>query len=81
MLSKLKTGKKLVGQKQSRRAVEDGRAQCVFMADDASASVTEPISELCGKHGVEVVMVPTMAELGSACGIEVGAAVAVLIEE
>lgn len=81
MLSKLKTGKSYVGVKQSVRAIRDGRADCVYVAEDADAAVTRPVVQLCAEIGIEVVSVPTMRELGLACDIDVGAAVAVLLKD
>ena len=76
MLDELKTQRKVVGVKQLRRALKDGLVRCVFIADNADPGLTDPITEACGAVGVEVISVPTMAELGQACGISVGAAAA-----
>ncbi len=72
---------KTVGVKQTLRAIEKGTAQRVFVAEDADAPVTRPIIELCLSHQVELVRVATMLELGKACGIEVGAAVAAILSQ
>ncbi len=75
----LKTGLKAVGVKQASKAVERNQAQLVFLALDAEGRVNLPLRELCLKKNVPVEEVATMAELGKACGIAVGAsAVAVL---
>lgn len=79
MLTELKTGTKVVGVKQTQRAISDGRARLVFLAQDADPRVTEPIGALCKERGISVEMVPGMKELGSACGIAVGSAVAALL--
>lgn len=75
----LKTAKKVIGAKQATKAVEKGLASLVYLAGDADVRVTTPIRELCTQKGVEVVMVPSMGELGKACGIEVGAAAVALL--
>jgi len=80
VLSKLKTGKKLVGLKQCRNAVNDGSASVVFIAEDAEYRIRLSLLELCKTNNVETVAVPTMKDLGAACGIEVGAAAAVLLK-
>ena len=80
MISKLKTDAKVVGIKQSRKAVLEGNALCVFLADDADPCVTGPLEDLCGERRVPVEHVPGMRALGSACGISVGAAVAALLK-
>jgi len=79
MLSQLKTGKIRVGAKQSAKAVKDGEVRLAFIAEDADPMLTGPFLSLCAQHGVEMEPVPTMAELGLACGIEVGASIAVLL--
>ncbi len=80
MLTELASSKPIVGIKQSKKAVSDGTAQSAFVALDADPDVTGPFRELCLKHGVILVEVDTMEELGRACGINVGAAVAVLLK-
>jgi large subunit ribosomal protein L7A len=79
MLSRLKTGEKLVGVNQARKAVIKGTAKAVFIAEDAERRIVLPIRELCESSNIEVIPVSTMKKLGEACGIEVGAAVAVLL--
>ena len=80
MLSKLKMGKKLVGLNQCRKAVKDNNAAVVFIAEDTEQRIKLSLLELCSANNVETVSVPTMRELGEACGIAVGAAAAVLIK-
>lgn len=70
----LKNAKRVVGAKQVGKAVEQGRAERVYLAEDADGRVTSPLREQCERAGVTVEMVPSMEELGRACGIEVGAA-------
>ena len=79
MLSELSTANKVVGAKQVKRALSDGRAGKVFLAADADPRVTEPLAGLAGEKGVAVEQVPSMKELGTACGIAVGSAAAALV--
>ena len=75
----LTTAKKVIGAKQVAKAIEKGLAKSVLLAEDADEWVVSPLRELCNRKSVPVENVPTMGELGKACGIEVGAAaVAVL---
>lgn len=76
MLSKLAESPKVVGAKQTKRALAAGTAVTVYLANDADPRVTDAIRDLCLDCPVSVVEVPTMKELGLACGISVGAAVA-----
>lgn len=79
MLEELKSKPKVVGGKQTRRAVLDGRARRVYLAQDADPRFTQPVEALCAEHGVPVEWVCSMRELGSACGIAVSSAVAALL--
>lgn len=79
MLSELNTSSKVVGAKQTKRALGDGRATKVFLAADADPRVTEPLARLAQEAAVAVEEAPSMKELGAACGIAVGSAVAALV--
>lgn len=81
MLTDLNTTHKVVGVKQLKKALRDGSAAKVFVAQDADPKLTDPICDSCSSSGVPVEPVTTMAELGKACGIEVGAAVAALLRD
>ena len=72
---------KVVGVKQVRRCVESGRATKVFLAQDAEGRVTAPIAALCEEKGVPAATGFSMTDLGRACGISVGAAVAATVTE
>lgn len=80
MLSELSQAAKVVGVKQSKKAIREGIAKTVFVADDAEQRVIRPIRELCCEQGVPLSEVPTMVELGDAAGIDVGAAVVTLLK-
>ena len=66
----------VVGTKQLKKAVKAGRVKFVFLAMNADPTVTEPLELLCRQNSIQITWVRTMAELGRACGIEVGAAAA-----
>ena len=70
---------KVVGVKQSRRAIREGRALQVFLATNADPALTGPLAELCAAAGVPVEQAATMEELGKAAGIQVGAAVVAVL--
>ncbi len=80
MLEELKTGPVVVGLKQLRKALRDGTARKVFLAKDADPRLVEPIEAQCRQDGVELCWAESMAELGAACGIDVGAAAAALLQ-
>ena len=79
MLRELLNQDKVVGFKQSRRAVREGRAARVLLAANADPALTEPMAALCREQGVPVVDGYSMEELGRAAGIQVGAAVIALL--
>ncbi len=80
MIEQLKTAKKIVGLKQLRRALRDGQAAVVFLAENADLPIRQEIEALCQAAGLEPVRVPTMKALGAACGISVGTATAAILK-
>jgi len=78
-LDELKTKAKVVGLKQSRKAVKDGVAAMAFVAKDADPKVRQPFETLCAESGVKIEYAESCAELGKACGIEIGCAVAAIL--
>ena len=79
MLTELTTSEKVVGAKQVKRALKDGRARKLFWAENADPRVLQPLIQEAVRKGVPLRQISTMKELGEACGISVGAAVAVLL--
>ena len=74
------TGKKVVvGAKQLKKALLSGRAEYVFLAENADPAITEPIAVLCENGSIPIQWVGSKADLGRACGIEVGAAAAAVL--
>lgn len=69
----------VVGAKQLKKAVSAGRVRYVFLAENADPAITEPIAEMCSQMDIQIAWVRSMAELGRACGIEVGAAAAAVV--
>jgi large subunit ribosomal protein L7A len=79
---KVKQAAKLcIGTKQATKSVETGKAVEVFVAKDADPRITSKMVNLCKKMGVKVTYVDSMKMLGKACGIEVGAAMAAVVNE
>ena len=79
MLEELTAKKKVVGLKQTRQVLTEGRAARVYVARDADPALTEPLRQLCRDCGVGTVEGRSMKELGQACGIQVGTAAAALL--
>jgi large subunit ribosomal protein L7A len=70
-----------IGTKKATRMIELGFATEVFVAKDADPRLTIRMVNLCKKMDVQVTYVDSMKLLGKACGIEVGAAVAAVVNE
>ena len=70
----------VVGAKQLRKALQNGRASRVFLAKNADPAITEALVALCEENSVPYDWVPSMNDLGRQCGIEVGAAAAAALQ-
>lgn|GEM_PF-52756 len=71
--------RRTVGTKQTLKAIKQENPKLVLIADDADPQVIRPILELCRERNLKVIRVPSMADLGRCCGIDVGAATASVI--
>lgn len=74
LLEELKDVQRVTGAKQTRRALAAGQVKRLFLAKDADPALTAPLAQMAQESGIPVVGEFTMAQLGSACGIAVGAA-------
>ncbi len=80
-LERLKAArKKSIGSKQTAKAIEKGTAKAVYVARDAEEHVVRDVLRVAQAQGVELTYVESMVLLGKACGIEVGAATAAIID-
>jgi large subunit ribosomal protein L7A len=73
--------RKVVGAKQTLKALEKGEALYVYVATDAEEKVIRPVLAICENSGINPHYVETMQQLGKLCGIKVKAAVAAITEE
>lgn len=81
MLEELAAGRrKAVGFKRACKALEQGQALVVYLAQDADQELKVQLTQLAQVHSVRLVAVPTMQELGRVCGIQVPAAAAALLK-
>ncbi len=69
---------RVVGTKQTIKALEKGEVQKVFIARDAEDKVTRPVISLCEDNNIEPYYVESMQQLGKLSGIKVKAAVAAI---
>jgi large subunit ribosomal protein L7A len=65
---------KIVGTKQTLKALEEMQVKEIFVAEDADPLVLQKVFTLASKQGIPCVKVDSMKKLGRACGIEVSAA-------
>ncbi len=80
-LDDLKTaGAKVVGVKQTAKALQKQTASGVFIAADAEERITAPIKAACEKQNVDCLVVESMQALGKACGIHAGASAAAILK-
>ena len=79
MLEELTQAQRVVGAKQTRRALAAGQVKKLFLAKDADPALTAPLAELARSAGISVEEGATMAQLGAACQIAVAAACCAII--
>lgn len=79
MLEELKTAEKVVGIKQMRKALSEGRVKKAFIAEDADPKLTAPLIAQCQETNVAIILVASMRQLGAACQIPVDAAAAAIV--
>ncbi|NEZ46610.1 50S ribosomal protein L7ae-like protein [Clostridium niameyense] len=80
MIDRLK-GNKVVGIKQTIKAIKNGTAKVVYIANDASYDLMAPLRKLADENSLEVIEIDSMKELGKMCSIDVGAAIAALLKD
>ena len=68
MMQELSGPNKVVGAKQVKRALRDGRAARLYIAVDADPRLLQPLVQEAVNRQVPVVQVPSMKELGVSCG-------------
>jgi large subunit ribosomal protein L7A len=79
MLDSIRNMKKIIGLKQSVKAIQNGQAEKVYIAKDAEERVVRSIREACDCRNIEIIYVESMNQLGKASGINVGASVVCIL--
>ncbi len=77
MISVEEKSRLIVGYKQVLRALGAKSCQKLFIAEDCSLNIFDSLKNAAGD--TEVVLVPTMRELGTMCEIDVPASCAAVI--
>jgi len=73
--------KRTIGTNQTTKAILQSNAKLLFVAKDAEVRVVTPIVSMAQDRGIPVEWVDSMKQLGKACGIDVGAAAAAVVED
>jgi large subunit ribosomal protein L7A len=71
--------RRMVGTKQVLRAIDEGRVAVAYTAADADLLLTKRVVDRCYERDIPCKQVGSMAELGRACGIDVGTAAAAVL--
>ncbi|AJD28016.1 MULTISPECIES: ribosomal L7Ae/L30e/S12e/Gadd45 family protein [Clostridium] len=79
MIDRLK-GNKVVGVKQTVKALKNNTVKALYVSKDADESLIKPLIELAEENSIDIIKVDTMKELGRLCGIDVSAATAALLK-
>ncbi|EQB4337832.1 ribosomal L7Ae/L30e/S12e/Gadd45 family protein [Clostridium botulinum] len=79
MIDRLK-GNKVVGVKQTVKALKNNTVKALYVSNDADESLIKPLIELAEENSIDIIKVDTMKELGRLCGIDVSAATAALLK-
>ena len=80
MLEKLAEQNKVIGIKQTTKALNQDKAKTLFIAEDAEKHLVQHLEQTAKEKNIKIVYVDSMKNLGKACGIEVGAAAAAITE-
>ncbi|MGL5244145.1 MAG: ribosomal L7Ae/L30e/S12e/Gadd45 family protein [Sarcina sp.] len=73
-------GKKVIGIKQSSKAIKNGEGICLYIAKDADEKIILPLIKMAEESGIPINYVETMKLLGTMCGIQVKAATTLILE-
>lgn len=71
----------IIGTKQTLRAMQEDKVSEVFVANDVDQHIKDKIIQLADELDVKYEIVDSKEQLGTACGISVGAATVAIIEE
>jgi large subunit ribosomal protein L7A len=81
-MQELKTSnKRVVGLKQTVKAVKNGTALRVYLAKDADDFIKKSALDACIDKDIQIIYANSMKELGEACGIDVGTSAAAVLKD
>ena len=73
--------KRIVGLKQTVKAIKNGNAKKVYVAEDADDFIKQSVLDACSGKSLQIIYIKNMKELGDACGIDIGASTAAIVED
>ncbi len=76
----LDSHKKVVGTKETLKAIEKNKASKVFLAVDIDDELSRQIHEVLQKTNIPVEYIESKMKLGRVCGVEVATASAALLK-
>ena len=75
-----KAGKVVTGEFSTEKAVKEGRAYMVIVAEDASDNTKKKFQNMCNYYHTSIVLFADKISLGNACGKEFRASIALVDE-
>lgn len=72
--------RKVIGLRESLKALKDNKVQKVFIAQDANPKLVSPVLHLCEENQVETEFVESSRQLGLSNGIGVCASVVCILK-
>lgn len=79
LISLLKEQNKVIGIKQTTKALNQDKVKTLFVSKDAEKHLVQHLEQVAKEKDIEIIYVESMKDLGDACGINVGAAVAAIL--
>ena len=73
-------GEKVIGIKQSKKAIESGKGTVLYVAKDTEKKLISSLIELALKNEIKVIEIDTMKNLGKMCGIDVKCSATLLLK-
>lgn len=81
-LDLIKDGKRrTVGTRETRKALEKGLLEGIFIAMDAEHRLVKPLIAAAKASGISIYYVETMKKLGAVCDVEVDTAIAGVLKQ
>ncbi|AOY75110.1 ribosomal L7Ae/L30e/S12e/Gadd45 family protein [Clostridium formicaceticum] len=75
-----KANNKVIGIKQTNKALAEDKVKTLYLAEDAEIHLLEKLKNAATSKGVEIIYVDSMKKLGKACSIDVSAAAAAILK-